>query len=319
MKSYGFDGDLMRAGLRSGPVSRLAAAALLILPISGCDRGILDPAGPVAAAEKTILINSTAIMLAIIIPTMIATVAVAWWFRAGNKKAKYRPDWEYSGAVELVVWSIPALTVILLGGIAWIGAHDLDPYKPIPSKTEPLNVQVVSLDWKWLFIYPDQGIATVNQLVVPAGVPVHYSLTSATVWNAFFVPQLGSMIYTMPRMTTQLNLLADKPGVFDGLSSQYSGEGFSGMRFKVHAVPPQQFAAWAQGARGQGKALDQNAYDQLAKPSSYVRPMIYGAVAPGLFEAIVAGEAPAPTASQTPPPPTHVSPPSGDPQPAPGA
>jgi cytochrome o ubiquinol oxidase subunit 2 len=309
----------MRVGSRSGPVSRLAAAALLILPISGCDRGILDPAGPVAAAEKTILINSTAIMLAIIIPTMIATVAVAWWFRAGNKKAKYRPDWEYSGAVELVVWSIPALTVILLGGIAWIGAHHRDPYKPNPSKTEPLNVQVVSLDWKWLFIYPDQGIATVNQLVVPAGVPVHYSLTSATVWNAFFVPQLGSMIYTMPRMTTQLNLLADKPGVFDGLSSQYSGEGFSGMRFKVHAVPPQQFAAWAQGARGQGKALDQNAYDQLAKPSSYVRPMIYGAVAPGLFEAIVAGEAPAPTASQTPPPPTQVSPPSGDPQPAPGA
>jgi cytochrome o ubiquinol oxidase subunit 2 len=313
---------LNRTGHLPGLKWRLGASAMIVLVTGGCNRGILDPAGPVAAAEKTILINSTAIMLAIIIPTMIATVAVAWWFRAGNKKAKYRPDWEYSGAVELVVWSIPALTVILLGGIAWIGAHDLDPYKPLESKAEPLEVQVVSLDWKWLFIYPDQGIATVNQIVVPAGVPVHYSLTSATVWNAFFVPQLGSMIYTMPRMTTQLNLMADKPGVYDGLSSQYSGDGFSGMRFKVHAVPPQQFAAWAQGARGQGKALDQSAYDQLVKPSSYVKPMIYGAVAPGLFEAIVAGEAPAPTAPQTTPPRMHVSPTPpaiGDSQPAPGA
>jgi cytochrome o ubiquinol oxidase subunit 2 len=322
VKSHGFHRDLNRTGHLPGPKLRLGASALVLLTAGGCNRGILDPAGPVAAAEKTILINSTAIMLAIIIPTMLATVAVAWWFRAGNKKAKYRPDWEYSGAVELVVWSIPALTVILLGGIAWIGAHDLDPYKPLKSNAKPVEVQVVSLDWKWLFIYPDQGIATVNQVVVPAGVPVHYSLTSATVWNAFFVPQLGSMIYTMPRMTTQLNLLADKPGVYDGLSSQYSGDGFSGMRFKVHAVPPQQFAAWAQGAKGQGKALDQQTYDQLVKPSSYVQPMIFGAVAPGMFEAIVAGEAPGPTAPQTTPPSMHVSPEppaGGDPQPQPGA
>jgi len=322
VKQYGFRCDLNRAGHLPGPKLRLGACASILLLTGGCSSGILDPAGPVAAAEKTILINSTAIMLAIIIPTMIATVAVAWWFRAGNKKAKYRPDWEYSGAVELVVWSIPALTVILLGGIAWIGAHDLDPYKPLKSNAQPVNVQVVSLDWKWLFIYPDQGIATVNQVVVPAGVPVHYSLTSATVWNAFFVPQLGSMIYTMPRMTTQLNLMADKPGVYDGLSSQYSGDGFSGMRFKVHAVPPNQFAAWAQDARGQGTALDQNAYDQLVKPSSYVKPMTYGAVAPGLFEAIVAGKAPAPTAPQTTPPRMHVSPTppaAGDPHTAPGA
>ena len=148
-------------------------AALIVLPLSACNRGVLDPVGPVGAAEKTILINSTAIMLAIIIPTMIATVAVAWWFRAGNKKATYRPDWEYSGAIEMVVWGIPALTVLLLGGIAWIGSHDLDPYKPLPSKSPPIEVQVVSLDWKWLFIYPDRGIATVNQLVVPAGTPVH--------------------------------------------------------------------------------------------------------------------------------------------------
>ena len=148
---------------------RAGLAAALTLPLAACNRGILDPVGPVGQAEKTILINSTAIMLAIIIPTMIATVAFAFWFRRGNAKAEYKPDWEYSGAIELVVWAIPALTIMLLGGIAWIGSHDLEPSKPLKSSNPPLNVEVVSMDWKWLFIYPDQGVATVNQLVVPAG------------------------------------------------------------------------------------------------------------------------------------------------------
>ena len=252
----------------------------------------MDPVGPVAAAEKQILINSTAIMLAIIIPTMIATIAFAWWFRRGNKRATYRPDWEYSGAIELVVWSIPALTILLLGGIAWIGSHDLEPSKPLASPEAPLNVQVVSLDWKWLFIYPDQGIASVNQLVVPAGTPVNFRLTSATVWNAFFVPQMGTMIYTMPRMTTRLNLQADRQGVYDGLSAHFSGDGFPGMQFKVQALPPEQFAMWAQGSRGRGPVLDARGYAELSKPSSYVKPLTYGAVAPGLFDAVVADRAP---------------------------
>jgi cytochrome o ubiquinol oxidase subunit 2 len=296
----------MRAGIHSGTLRRFGAT-LLIVATTGCNRGVLDPAGPVGAADKTILINSTAIMLAIIIPTMIATVAVAWWFRSGNKKAKYRPDWEYSGAIELVVWSIPALTVLLLGGIALIGSHDLDPYKPLPSKSKPVEVQVVSLDWKWLFIYPDQHIATVNQLVVPAGSPVHFTLTSATVWNVFFVPQMGTMIYTMPRMTTQLNLQADREGVFDGLSAHFSGDGFPGMNFKVHSVPPQQFAAWAANARS-GPQLDVAAYDQLQKPSSYVKPFVYGNVDPRLFEAVVANKLPQPISPNTTPAAQHVSP-----------
>jgi cytochrome o ubiquinol oxidase subunit 2 len=268
---------------RAGKVALLAVLATCI---GGC-RGPLDPIGPVGAAEKTILINSTAIMLAIVIPTIIATFAFAWWFRRGNSKATYRPDWEYSGAIEMVVWSIPAMTIMLLGGITWIGSHDLEPSKPLNSQLRPVNIDVVSLDWKWLFIYPDQGIATVNQLVVPEGTPVNFRLTSATVWNSFFVPQFGSMIYTMPRMTTQLHLQADRQGVYDGLSSHYSGEGFSGMRFKAHVVPPQQFAAWAEGARGKGPVLDSGGYADLSRPSSYVKPMTYGAVAPGLFDAIV--------------------------------
>ena len=277
-----------------GLIARGGAGLALGLMAAGCNRGILDPVGPVAAAEKTILINSTAIMLAIIIPTMIATVAFAWWFRRGNAKAEYRPDWEYSGAIEMVVWAIPALTIMLLGGIAWIGSHDLEPSHALKSDKPPLQVEVVSMDWKWLFIYPDQGVATVNQLVVPAGTPVSFRLTSATVWNAFFVPQMGSMIYTMPRMTTRLNLQADKPGVYNGLSSQFSGDGFPGMQFQVQALPPDQFAIWAQGARGQGPALDGKGYADLSKPSSYVKPMTYGSVAPGLYDAIVANRAPPP-------------------------
>jgi cytochrome o ubiquinol oxidase subunit 2 len=276
---------------------RSASIIAAVLLIAGCSPGVLDPVGPVGAAEKTILINSTAIMLAIVIPTMIATVVFAWWFRRGNRKAKYLPDWEYSGAIELVVWSIPAMTVMLLGGIAWIGAHDLDPAKPLQSAVKPVNVEVVSLDWKWLFIYPDQGVATVNQLVVPAGTPINFRLTSGTVWNVFFVPQFGTMIYTMPGMTTRLNLQADRPGVYDGQSSHFSGDGFSGMRFKVHAVPPAQFAGWAQGAHASG-ALDSRAYAELIKPSSYVEPATYGSVAPGLFDYILMGRSPPPQLPQ---------------------
>ena len=270
-------------------ISTLAAPVLL----TGCNRGILDPVGPVGNAEKLILINSTAIMLAIVIPTMLATIAFAIWFRRGNTKAEYRPDWEYSGAIEMVVWAVPALTVMLLGGIAWIGSHDLEPSKPLKSTVPALRVDVVSLDWKWLFIYPDQGIATVNQLVVPAGTPVSFRLTSATVWNAFFVPQMGTMIYTMPRMTTRLNLQADKPGIYNGLSSHFSGEGFPGMQFKVQALPPDQFQMWAQNAHSSGLKLDSAGYAQLEKPSRYVKPMTYSTVAPGLFDAIVASGKPA--------------------------
>ena len=273
-------------------IPRVAAALPLTLLASACNRGILDPVGPVAAAEKQILINSTAIMLAIIIPTMIATVAVAFWFRRGNSRAEYRPDWEYSGAIEMVVWGIPILTIMLLGGIAWIGSHQLEPSKPLTSPNKPISVEVVSLDWKWLFIYPDQGIATVNQLVVPAGTPINFRLTSATVWNVFFVPQMGSMIYTMPRMATRLNLQADKQGVFPGRSAHFSGDGFPGMEFNVLSVTPQQFAAWTATARGNGQVLDGRSYAQLARPSSYVKPMTYSNVAPGLFDYIVAGKAP---------------------------
>jgi cytochrome o ubiquinol oxidase subunit 2 len=253
---------------------------------------ILDPQGPIGAAEKTILIDSLAIMLAIVVPTILATFAFAYWFRASNSKAIYWPDWEYSGRIELVVWAIPALTVILLGGVAWIGAHQLDPPKPIAGASSPLTIQVVSLDWKWLFIYPDQKVATINTLTVPAGVPLQFQLTSASVMNAFFIPQFGSMIYTMNGMTTRLNLQADRPGTFQGLSAQFSGDGFADMHFDVHVVPSEQFPKWAEDASHAGKPLDEQSYQQIAKPSMKNEPAIYRLADPDLFRSIATQKIP---------------------------
>jgi cytochrome o ubiquinol oxidase subunit II len=262
------------------------------LVLTACEPAVLDPQGVVGIAEKTILIDSLAIMLAIVVPTIAATLGFAWWFRASNARAIYLPDWEYSGRIELIVWSIPLLTIILLGGVAWIGSHDLDPAKPLASDTPPLEIQGVSLDWKWLFIYPNQRVASVNQLVVPAGVPLHFSLTSGSVMNAFFIPRLGSMIYTMNGMTTRLNLRADAAGTFRGLSSHYSGDGFSDMHFDVHAVPPEQFAAWIEDTRNTGPTLDAASYATLARQSMNTSPSTFRAADPALFQQIVTQQLP---------------------------
>jgi cytochrome o ubiquinol oxidase subunit 2 len=253
---------------------------------------ILNPQGPIGAAEKTILIDSVGIMLAIVVPTIIAILAFAFWFRASNTKARYRPDWAYSGRIELVVWGIPALTVILLAGVAWVGAHELDPGRPIASSEPPLRIQVASLDWKWLFIYPDQSIAAVNQLTVPAGVPLQFELTSASVMNVFFVPQLGSMIYTMNGMTTRLNLQADTPGTYRGQSAHFSGDGFSDMHFDVSVVPAAQFSTWAQDAARSNSALDTDSYNELAQPSTKGVPSLYRLADPNLFDAIATQKIP---------------------------
>jgi cytochrome o ubiquinol oxidase subunit 2 len=247
---------------------------------------ILDPQGPIGAAEKSILIDSLAIMLAIVVPTIAATFAFAWWFRASNAKARYLPEWEYSGRLELLVWSVPALVVMLLGGVTWIGAHQLDPQRPIASSQQPLEVQVVSLDWKWLFIYPGQHAASVNTLTLPAGVPVHFSLTSASVMNVFFIPQLGSMIYTMNGMTTRLNLQADKVGVLRGLSAQFSGDQFSDMSFEVRVVPLAEFSDWAAAAGKSTELLDAARYAQLAEQSTNVSSATFRLEQADLFQSI---------------------------------
>jgi cytochrome o ubiquinol oxidase subunit 2 len=265
----------------------LLAVTLLSVALGGCSEGVLDPKGPIAAAERLIMFNALGIMLAIVIPTILATIAVAFWFRASNSRAAYLPDFEYSGRLELLVWSIPAMTVLLVGGVAWVGAHDLDPRKPISSSATPVTVQVVSLDWKWLFIYPEQGIASVNKLVVPIGTPISFELTSSSVMNSFFVPQLGSQIYTMSGMVTRLHLQADHPGTYPGLSAMFSGDGFSDMHFTVDAVTDNGFAQWVRQARETGPALDTQAYADLAKPSKAVAPFTYRTVAANLFSGIV--------------------------------
>jgi cytochrome o ubiquinol oxidase subunit 2 len=271
----------------SGVLRFLVVCAAAALVTSCRQVGVLDPQGPIASAELLLMINTTEIMLVVVVPVILATLGVAWWYRSSNTRANHSPEWAYQGGIEFVVWSIPALIVILVGGVAWIGAHELDPRAPIASTTKPIEVDVVSLDWKWLFIYPDQGIAAVNQLVIPAGTPVTFRLTSATVMNSFFVPQLGSQIYTMAGMTTHLNLLADKAGEYPGLSAQFSGDGFADMRFTVTAVQAGDFASWVAKARGSGAALDDPGYAELTKASHAVPPTTYRSVDPALFERIV--------------------------------
>jgi cytochrome o ubiquinol oxidase subunit 2 len=250
--------------------------------------GVLDPQGPIGAAERIILFNATSIMLTVVVPVIALTLAFAWWFRVGNTKAKYLPDWSYSGHVELVVWSIPTLVVLFLSGICWIGSHELDPRAPISSEAKPVDIDVVSLDWKWLFLYQAENVASVNRVVVPAGTPIRFRLTSATVMNSFFVPQLGSQIYTMAGMTTRLHLQADKPGTYPGLSAQFSGEGFSDMRFDLVAVPADKYAAWVAEARAAKDPLDAQGYAALSR-SGKATPTAYKSVAPHLFETIAAG------------------------------
>ena len=274
------------------PAVVLAILAPILL--AGCRYDVFDQHGPVGRADALITLDALVIMLAIVIPTMIATLAVAWWFRASNTRARYLPEWNYSGRLELLVWAIPVLVIMFLGGVIWVGSHQLDPAEPLPSArtTRPLNVQVVSMDWKWLFIYPDQGIASVNRLVLPVGTPVHFTLTSSSVMNVFFVPQLGSMIYTMNGMADHLWLQADNAGGYLGESAMFSGDGFSDMRFQVDAVPAQAFAGWVQGAQGAGPVLDGAAYRALQVQSSNVRPFTYRSPPPGLFQDIVSQKLP---------------------------
>jgi cytochrome o ubiquinol oxidase subunit II len=265
----------------------LAVVLMFAAALGGCNEGVLDPKGPISVAERQIMFNATGIMLAIVIPVMFATLGVAFWFRASNGRARYRPNFRYSGRIEMLVWSIPLMTVLLVGTVAWIGAYDLDPPRPITSSAKPVKVQVVSLDWKWLFIYPEQGVASVNQLTIPVGTPVSFELTSSGVMNSFFVPQLGGQIYTMAGMTTHLNLRADYSGTYRGISANFSGAGFSDMHFNVEAVPPETFGRWVASTRNIGPVLDAQAYTDLVKPSTAVAPFTYRSITAGLFAGIL--------------------------------
>ncbi len=290
--------------------SKFFFAAFACLALVGCGAPVLTPAGPVAKGDVKVLFDAVALMLVIVVPTILVTLGFAWWYRASNTQAKRLPTFAYSGRIELVVWAIPLLTIMFLGGMIWIGSHDLDPAKPLDARGgKSLEVQVVSLDWKWLFIYPEEGVASVNTLAAPVGRPIHFSLPSASVMNAFFVPQLGSMIYTMNGMADNLNLQADKPGDYRGLAAMINGDGFPDMHFDLHAVTPDQYAAWIAAAKTSGATLDTTGYATLSRQSANLKPFTFRAVQPGLFQAIVSQQiAPAPGPPEKAHSDIHVSP-----------
>lgn len=277
---------------------RCAIVPLLALPLAGCDWVVLNPSGDVARQQGDLVIIATLLMLLIVVPVMAAIGVFAWRYRAGNTQARYEPEWSHSTQLELMIWAAPLLIIIALGAVTWVGTHLLDPYRslsrvdaqtPLAANAKPVNVEVVSLDWKWLFIYPEQNIATVNELVVPANRPLRFRLTSSTVMNAFYVPELAGMIYTMPGMETKLHAVFNKEGTFKGISSHYSGAGFSQMHFVTRSVSDQDFNAWVASVKADKSAttLDRAAYLQLDKPSVAEPVRHYATVSPTLFDAVV--------------------------------
>ena len=248
---------------------------------------LLDPKGPIATQEKGLIITAFALMLLVVIPVIFMTIAFAWKFRASNKEAQYTPKWDNSFTIETVVWLVPTVIVAILAMIVWKSSHELSPYRPIASSQAPLQVEVVSMNWKWLFIYPDKGVATVNQLVIPAGVPVSFSITSDTVMSSFFIPQLGGQIYAMAGMQTRLQLVADQPGSYQGLNTQFSGDGFPGMHFETVVTTPPDFEGWVRQVKRSRDALGTEAFAQLEAPSANVPPKYFSSVAPQLFEHVL--------------------------------
>ena len=284
------------------PSHRLVRAvrALSVVPVaaalSGCDWVVMNPAGDVAQQQAHLVLVSTLLMLLIIVPVMGLTVWFAWAYRAASPTATYDPEWHHSTKLELVIWSAPLAIIIALGSITWLATHLLDPYRPLTrldaqhgfaANARPIDVEVVALDWKWLFIYPEQNIASVNELVLPEGRQVRFRITSSTVMNSFYVPALAGQIYAMPGMETKLHAVFNRTGSFSGLSANFSGPGFSHMHFAARSVTPAGFDAWVAGARHAGAGLDRATYLALDRPSEKVPVLHYASVAPDLFDAVV--------------------------------
>ncbi|GLQ95638.1 ubiquinol oxidase subunit II [Dyella mobilis] len=276
----------------------LRGLLLLALPLalSGCHTVLMSPSGDVALQQRNLIITSFVLMLLIVVPVIIATLVFAWRYRESNHKAHYDPEWDHSTIVELMIWSAPLLIIIALGAITWVSTHKLDPYRPldriaagkaVPADTRPLDVDVVALDWKWLFIYPEQNLAVVNELAAPVDRPIRFHLTASTVMNSFFIPALAGQIYAMPGMQTTLQAVINKPGDYQGMSANYSGDGFSYMNFIFHGMSEDDFAKWVAQAKSHGGMLDQATYTTLEAPSEKDPVHYYGSVEPGLYRSIV--------------------------------
>jgi cytochrome o ubiquinol oxidase subunit II len=259
-----------------------------LMMLSACKLELLDPKGSIGMAEKQLIATSTWAMLIVVIPVILLTLLFAWRYRASNTGAEYRPKWAHSTLIEVVIWTIPSLIILFLAILTWKTTHELDPYKPLASEVKPINVEVVALDWKWLFIYPDLGIATVNQLAFPVDTPVNFTITSDSVMNSFFIPQLGTQIYAMAGMQTRLHLDANEPGDFAGMSANFSGKGFSDMKFRALAKSPADFAAWVAQVRASKDNLDMNRYSIVSEPEEKAKVGYFSSVDPKLFHNIIA-------------------------------
>ena len=268
-----------------GMLSLITGAALL----SGCDSALLDPKGQIGLEQRSLILTALGLMLIVVIPAIVMAIGFAWKYRATNKEAKYSPNWSHSNKVEAVVWTIPILIIIFLAVLTWKTTHSLEPSRPLDHDAKPVTIEVIAMDWKWFFIYPEQGIATVNEIAFPANTPVEFKITSNSVMNSFFIPRLGSQIYAMAGMQTKLHLIANEAGTYDGISANYSGAGFSGMKFKAIATPDAAtFNQWVAQAKQSPKVLnDMDAYNKLAAPSEYNKVEYFSSVKPNLFVDVI--------------------------------
>ncbi|MEA1830920.1 ubiquinol oxidase subunit II [Methylobacterium durans] len=274
--------------------------ALALVPLlgllAGCNMVVMQPSGDIAARQRDLVIASTGLMLLIILPVIALTLFFAWRYRASNTQAKYDPDWHHSTQLEVVIWAAPLVIIIALGALTWISTHTLDPFRPLsridasrplPADVKPLPVEVVSLDWKWLFFYPEQGIATVNELAAPVDRPITFKITSASIMNSFYIPALAGQIYSMAGMETKLHAVINKAGIYDGFSANYSGSGFSRMNFKFHGLDQAGFDAWVAKVKQEGTDLSRDAYLKLEKPSEQEPVRYFGSYEDGLYSAIL--------------------------------
>lgn len=251
--------------------------------LSGCDIVMFHPKGAIAAEQLRLIIIATILMLLIVVPVIIMTLVIAWRYRASNTKARYEPNWAHSVKLEILWWAIPCIIIAILSVITWVTSHTLDPYRPLESKIKPLTIQAIALDWKWVFIYPEQGIATINYIEIPENTPISFEITSQGPMNALWIPQLGGQIYAMAGMRTRLHLIADEPGLYDGSSGNYSGQGFAEMTFKVKAESSEDFMKWVKTVKQTPDALTGNLFNHLLEPSKNLPVQVFSSVEANIF------------------------------------
>ena len=260
----------------------------LCLFLAGCSSALLDPKGQIGAEQRTLILTAFGLMLIVVIPVIVMTLLFGWRYRRSNSLAKYTPDWAHSNVIEAVVWLVPCAIIAVLALLTWKTSHTLDPHKPLESDVAPIEIQAVALDWKWLFIYPEQGIASVNEVAFPVDTPVRFRVSSGSVMNAFFIPHLGSQIYAMAGMDNDVHLIANEIGSYPGRSTNYSGAGFSGMTFEAKVTTPADFDAWVETVRGAPQTLTYpEGYEALAEPSESNPVEYFSAISPSLYESIL--------------------------------